>query len=537
MIGTDIKRALRHMAGGEIYHRGEAYYHGGYVVDWGITNDMEETAVFVHGEVNGSDMYEVGFRYDFAGGMIEENDCTCPYNDFCKHLVALGLEFAEVVQNFSLTPAARTQDPSDFCRHLVDYIEHGESLAPLLSEGTAPDLVRLRENLKRLGLSADLIPEEFLGKLLNYRAPAVLPRSVPAPAKPILKPRQNPMPKKFDLKKYFVVLDEHGGFMPTLRHRDNPYQYASIVNALGHRADLTKEECVVLEYIRNHGGHHPRTTLPDFAELFRLLKESGIPTYPNYYMYSSDPFEFVFDPPKLAATIAYIPAHREYDDGVRHEFVLRLTNVPDRLYDKVVSGKYMVVRRGKKLELHTLTEELGCIAARAAAFSEYDYRTMKHDRNWTPLRGNEVERLNEIIADASRMLDLTTANLAPEYVITRHTEVSPCIAVNYNAASSELTVTPAIDYGFFRQDVSESVYMSRRAGQESLMWRGSWEHPGTHIVIVDGERIGIAPVDKEQEIALHETLRDTDIGFTKTLRCNKSGARQVARFLGLMVNM
>jgi hypothetical protein len=537
MIGSDIKRALRHVADSDVYHRGEAYYHGGHVTERHILNDINETAVFVTGEVSGNDEYEAGFLYDFARGEIGENDCTCPYGDFCKHLVALGLVFAEIVQNFSLTPAARTENPADFCPRLLEYIEHGESLAPILSESTAPDMVKLRESLKQLGLSADMIPEEFLGKLLNYRAPAVLPRSVRAPAPPPPKPRPAPKPKKYDLKNYFVVLSGYDNFAPTLRHKDHPEQYASIVKLLEHGEDITQPQRELLEYIRKHGAHQSGAR-PDFGILLPLLKESGIPAYANYYdhhSYHSRPLEIECDPPKLAATIAYSPIHHAHLEATRHEFYFALTDVHDHNEARkmVVSGKCVVILVDNTLRLYALTDDIARILRRVAPVSRFDPKSKRYINvgNQATLSGEEVLRLNEIITDASRLLDLTTENLAPTYEITHHVEAPLCFVVDYDATASKLSIIAAIDYGPLRQDVSRSVYVSRRTGGDVLARREIWGHDGVHLVIVEDDRIDVAKVQPEKEFALYESLRHADLGFTKTLILNKSGSRRIAEFI------
>jgi len=78
------KELLREMAGPRIYSRGRGYYLGDRVE----IIKMDEN--LVEAQVRGTFMYVVRLRTDRKGTLVTE--CDCPYDDVCKHIVAVGLK-------------------------------------------------------------------------------------------------------------------------------------------------------------------------------------------------------------------------------------------------------------------------------------------------------------------------------------------------------------------------------------------------------------------------------------------------------------
>lgn len=75
---------LRNAVGPRIFARGEEYFQNGAVEILEITDE------YIEAEVWGTELYQVELR-DIEAGYIDA-DCTCPYWDICKHIVAVALE-------------------------------------------------------------------------------------------------------------------------------------------------------------------------------------------------------------------------------------------------------------------------------------------------------------------------------------------------------------------------------------------------------------------------------------------------------------
>ena len=535
MKGADIRKAFRLISESQIYARGEKYYRDGCVGEWSVVDDGEAHTIIVHGVVSGTETYNVGFRFDLEQYTIEDEECDCPYSDVCKHIVALGLSFADAFDSYlasgGIGIGSIEEIRSRFVAYAVKQLNGSEpafsAAYPLQEEHSDPylfEITRLRRELKNLGLTSEIIPEQFLETLLKFK-PATTPPSLKKAART----------KKIDLSKYFVALEEYSSLAPTWRHKDHPHEYASVVNVLDECSELTTKQRELLLYIKKYGAHQHGERC-DLAHLLPLLVESGIPAYADYYMSHSRPLSIDLSPAKLSATLSYSKEYVDYLEETRHSFSFAMPSNYFVSHDRqlVVQADAVVYMHGNTIELHRLSPTITKLVGRVEPNSRYDDQKRKWIQTGydTQLTGEEVAELNTIIVDCTKFLDFSTL-LTSDYEIVIHTKADPVLVVDYDRDKAQLIVTPVIDYGAARHDIAEGVYLSKKISGHRLARRTSFAHPGDHIIAVREKRIDIARFQPKEEFAFYKKLaaEGTDLGFTKTLKSFRMGNRKVRAYL------
>ena len=106
-----IRIALRDAVSPVIYRRGVEYYREGLVERW--WRDDQNGLLVITGEVRGSKRYEVTLEFDVDNEDLIEVSCSCPYDDVCKHIVALGLTFADSLEQEDKPRTAPTSRETD----------------------------------------------------------------------------------------------------------------------------------------------------------------------------------------------------------------------------------------------------------------------------------------------------------------------------------------------------------------------------------------------------------------------------------------
>jgi SNF2 family DNA or RNA helicase len=148
------------------------------------------------------------------------------------------------------------------------------------------------------------------------------------------------------------------------------------------------------------------------------------------------------------------------------------------------------------------------------------------------LTGDELAEFDQLNESVSQFFTLTAPPLNFTSRVIR-TRPQQGIVVNFDNEAQTLQVSPVIDYGMYRQDISESIYISRREKGDILSRREPFEHPGTHIITVSDNIIYCAKINKRKEIKFYEELvsRINEFGFTKTLKCQRRGNKQISEYL------
>ena len=515
-----IQRALKNETEPHIYSRGVSYFQGGRVLQWQAGDDQEDDTINITGKVRGSDMYTVIMEFDTRDETFVDLVCTCPYGDVCKHIVAVGLTFAESLRN-----GRRNSD-------IIDV----QAMDVQKNTDMQTDDMRLRTALEELGISSDSVPESLIGRLLQYRKPTF--SAVPVIARQQQKSGKPAKPKPFNPQNYRILLDAYHGYAPSLYEKNDAYQQADS-NKVLQQNGVTPTQRELLAYINDGKFSRDASPPPDTARLFPLLTQAGFPVFIGFSFYGSSPVTIELHPQALKADIVYEPTPMYADETViRHDFFLRMQEEywkgKNVWYDQAffINGASLVRDHGNVLELHQLTAPLAGIIARLKPVFDYEQHAQNVQYHQAILTGKEVEHFDQLVQDATRLFACTAPppQLVPQPVPAAP---QPALAVDFDNAAQSLCVMPVMNYGVYLQDVSESVYVSRRADGGTLRRRPPFAHPGSHIVTVEGGVIRHTKVRQKQEIQFYRELagKAQDFGFSKTLKCFKRGSRQLAEYL------
>jgi len=532
----DIKQALKNEVQSQIYSRGSGYFRDGQVRKMSIKNDKKDGALIViSGEVEGSETYDVALEYDAENNEFWEMECTCPYGDTCKHMVALGLAFADWVE----------KNPQE-----ADALIEKRIMEKQLETGKQQEVDEnlLRETLRNLGLSDKDIPQNIIAQLLGYRknkAQAAQSKTLTVSLKPVSANTPSPEEKPFNPKDYCIEINRYNGYTPIFYKKTYSYQQASIAETLS-RKDLTDAQRDLLIYIREGKFEQHNSPPPDPEKLFPLLIESGFPIYkylPYHGSNSRKPLLLDINPKPLEAEIVYESQHMYEDETkIRHDFFLRMPEIywkgKNVRWDDSpfhIQGPNIIrdIEESNTIELHQLTPSIAGIISRLEPVFDNKNSSGRNEKvkyHQAKLTGEELTHFDRLADDASHLLTLTSAppSLKPQ---AAKPAPHPAFLVDFDNTAQTLQIAPVVDYGIYKQDISESVYLSRRDRGETLQYRPTHENPGTHIIRVTDDTIYHAKINKKKEIDFYRKLINApDLGFTKTLKCRKNGQKQLTEY-------
>ncbi len=497
-MSNDFKRGLeselRDFFEPHIFSRGKSYFREG-LVDKLVVETQKSGILQVTAVVYGSEEYETSLSFN-PGRSFSGFECTCPYDDLCKHSAAVGLAFIEHYAKEAKKDTPRVHEA-------------------VVVAGTATPVSN--EILAALGGNAT--PEQIevlIQKLqeVKKQTETAIPSNVPVVAPP------SQSHETFTLKPYFLEFSEWNGKL-TLHHKDNPYQLASVKSILEHGDSLTPEQKVFFTFLKTVQSSSPYDVSgkdADFAQLFRLAKESGLPIYSSYGYGAHTPLTINLQPEKLKASLRLEETKNEYREHIHHEFIFEMPMTPAKDSVKFVAGTKSLLHIAKgTISVHTMSEEIAELISRVRPNSHFEYRsnTSSKPRMETELTHKETLRINDIIKDARQYLDFTTS-LTPDYEVQTYNQVTPVLLVDFSFEEGTLGIYPAIDYGCFIQNISESVSVNRSQGRLSIKYRGGFEHHGDDIIVFDQKNIRHAPIDRKAEVAHFKQFYDKDIGLNKT---------------------
>lgn len=181
-------KALDSIADRQSLIRGRDYFFDGKVHDFAHL-DEKSGQVLVTGRVMGSKRYAVTLRIDPAHNAVVRFTCSCPYHfgGACKHVVALGLAYADFVSTKPPSPEISDQTLdilNQFFRDkkvkvnqasllkLVSQLSKGKSTLPVATEISMSPIIR-RYPLKKISITISydavhdglrLMPEASYGK-------------------------------------------------------------------------------------------------------------------------------------------------------------------------------------------------------------------------------------------------------------------------------------------------------------------------------------------------------------------------------------
>lgn len=526
----DIKQALKNEVQSQIYSRGLGYFKSGRVGKWSVEKNKEEDeSLTISGTVKGNKTYKVELEYDFMTNEFWWMGCNCPYGDNCKHTVALGLAFVQWLEDNPQKAEALAEGKT------------AKALKQTDEEEQTAEEKRLRETLRSAGLADKNIPEGLIAQLLQYQ------KSEAKTAQDKIVVATNTAAsedKPFDPKDYCIVMHKYDGYTPTLYEKARFYQQASPVKILAQK-DLTPAQRDLLAYIKEEKFGNYKSSQPEVAKLFPLLVESDLPIYKYLPAFGNNNRKLIIDihPKPLEAEIVYESQHMYEDETkIRHDFFLRMPEIywkgKNVRWDDSpfhIQGPNIIrdIEESNTIELHRLTPSITGIISRLEPVFDNKNSSGRNEKikyHQAKLTGEELTHLDRLADDASQLLTLTSAppSLKPQ---AAKSSPHPAFLVDFDNSAQTLQIAPVVDYGIYKQDISESVYLSRRDRGDSLQHRPTYENPGTHIIRVTDDTIYHAKINKKKELDFYRKLINApDLGFTKTLKCRKNGQKQLTEY-------
>jgi superfamily II DNA or RNA helicase len=473
MTAKQIKAALHEASASHIYHRGWEYAHDGHVTHGQFAEDPSSGTLRLEGIVRGTRSYEAVVIFDAKRGGLKEYQCSCPYDNICKHIIALGLAFADANHPTRPSPAVKP-------------------------------------------LPRRLFPES----LLPQRSRQPVPR---------------PKVSQPGLDQYYFTLTAWDGYTPRLFRQQRLYEMASI-KQLAQHPDLTKAQRRLIGYLCQQRVNDQRAPGLDPTVLIPLLAAAQFPLYSSAGGYHGAPLTIELKPPPLRAELLHQPQPMSADPTqIHHRFVLRFDSQyweGHRFYNPpfAVYQTSVVHESSGTLALHLLPRALTALMGRIEPYTRQVGSGTQGPYYDVELGAADIVAYERIARAARKHLALTSppSNLTVEQSNT----CQPTLIVDYDVDEQILRVAPTVDYGIHRQAVSESVYVSRKWTGHQLMRRPMFAETDGLIVTVDDTILRYATVNAAKEKELYRTVSKhaLELGFTKTLKCVRRGVRAIDRY-------
>ena len=339
----------------------------------------------------------------------------------------------------------------------------------------------------------------------------------------------------FNPKDYYILVQGYDEDYLSFHEKIHPNKNFNL-NKILKIETLTSEQRELLLYIKNDQFDDDKSSFSDPIKRWISLAKSNFPIFQDYYDSDAEPVVIDLSPPPLQVEIIYKPEKIFIEENkIRHDFFLRM---PGKYWQGMdyfrphmvffVSGSFLMREYDNRVEIYQLTTFLINIISRLRPTFDYKLRSQKIKYYETRLNGKDIEKYNQLIDEAKQFLDLISS---PPNFISQPCLVKPQLEllVDFDNENQNLQITPVVDYGIYKQDISEVIYISHRWQGDVFVRREVYENPGTHIVTVENNIIYYIKIDPEKELKFYlEILRQvTAFGFTKTLKCKRSGAKKI----------
>jgi len=522
-------------------------------MEWSLVS-LEPDSLKIEGTVSGSYEYETEIIFNNSDLIITKAQCSCPYSLGCKHIVALGLCFQNLLQAFDRAVESDFQQGQNddslhdrilrFSRDSFRGDNHFKKGEGNISEKDN-ERSQFLSKLKALGLPVEMMGEKMISELFFLKSQSA-DHSSTVPPTSLLPTNTAEVEKPVaDLSEYYVRLDYR--LDPQLCRKDSPYMSTSLKKILA-RSDLSSSQRELLECLKSKEFANENKER-DLARLAELMEKSGIQastqSYSYSYYYDFKPISFGVEKiAKLKAVLSY-KARVRYDGAIRHTFILTM---PETYWGRssgygygtqkylVAGGNHVAHVTDKKITLYPMPALLASIVGRVDTDYKYDdYFYIKgsaSDRSrLAELTGEDVSRYEEIRRLAVQYLDLS--EVPPEYEVIKGNDQTKSFVVEYDSKEERLNISAIIDYGSIKQDVAESVCVKNTKGVKSLAIREEWRVKDTHRIVVQNKTIQLAKIDEKAEISFFEEIRNNSetLGFTRSARCVMEGQSKILKYL------
>ncbi|RJQ35659.1 hypothetical protein C4568_00515 [Candidatus Parcubacteria bacterium] len=530
-IGEALREELASMADSGIYARGRRYAQSGKVRS--VKERTEGDEVSVEATVRGSQAYKTEMSYDARSGVITAYECTCPYDgDLCKHVVALGLAYADAVD---------ARGAPDF--HTID------------------EIADMRAKLKAAGIPAAHIPEALLAQLaaaVRMREAHPSPASTwhhergvwtptdaapPSNPKPAKKPKaRKPFRDRYDLcisTRYDGSLENIG-----IYERESSSYYHAFESPedshklLKRELHLIDPERAVLEMLADAPARQRgKDDRLDYPRIVQAARDAGMRIMYKH-LYKKEPLTFLRQPSKPKAVLAL--KHRSSYVGAvntKHEYHTIELALPgfknsEKIAARAGENSVLIIEAGEAA-IYPMPQLLGRIVARAM-HEVYDYpytsrRSNESQAATAELTVDEYKRADDIAALCRQYLDATID--LPQGLTVQHHEPKALIVVDYSERERRLGILPSVDYGGAVLPVCATMQYSEKA--EGQMRRRQERSFGTaHVVRIDSGTVHIAPVAEklERELFALGLKQGERLGIARIGRATVRGG-QVANFI------
>jgi len=517
-----LRLGLEDEAVPEIFVRGERYYKSGRVIKCEADEEFDKVGItiMVSGTVRGSRTYKVTLDINAHDVEIIDYSCNCQYESFCKHIVALGLAYADKCDKSSGINSDSEED-------------------------------KLRASLVGLNIDPSLLSQDVLAKLLKAQKLSAQPNPEPKQHNWTRKKKVWEMTPKPFSERYEIELSANNGAITHVRLSErikNSWDYhvaypQSYKQLLIEEKQLTETEREVLVILHEHDVAKSKETkgyVLDYARLLRTVRSATIPVYYKHD-YANRKLLKWHEPTHLRTTFKMEDKEAYYGN---YSYKAVACVLPDLVgLHSYVAGPgddgLVVIARGM-VAIHPMPSLLSHIVARAIGHNSYIYNPQgvyeddsksRHTGAHTLLNDIELSQLNEIVLASKLNLDCTT-DIVDTHMVIKH-EPKAVIVLDYDRTKNILLVLPSVDYGGVRLSACDTFFFSNSRGREGSERRNDPAFGDALITRLDliTSSIHTAVVDEELERKLFMLgRRREDLGIKGTGRAIIKGQSKVAQF-------
>jgi len=568
---------LRQIVGSAVFSRGEGYFEDKLVGTIKVSKKGKADVIEAEAKVQGSRVYQTSMTFDIEANKFKQFICSCPYDwGECKHCIALGLKFADIYDDFVSrglvfeSKIENIQAVTDFFKNagdngklkfektyeaeesdldcgfetVADYqvtknidVTDGTDLSNNLTS-EQKKMQRLKKLLQMIGIDASALSQEAVEELSGKMKPGHAD---------MLERKAGKINEKISgtifSRKYYVVLDV--GYSAKIIIKSNEYlhygYFSNEPNAILEKEKdiLSPKQKELLEFLRSINYWYNEERI-DWGKIFSLIRDADLRIFFNAKTDKNE-LKFAEDIQKITARIGLVESSGYHHDEIvkQRDFVFELLG---EFYDKktirsLCGRESFILIKNNQIEIHPVSKKLVKILSRVlkAGQAYHDnryYREYEKEGGlrWeTELEENEIIRINEIIADARKFLNLET-DFVSQFELVKFEKNREAITIDFDGLGHQLRMRATMDYGFQKIDVAGTVYKSMRGGAANLVSNNFRNREKYHIEILD-DKINYARIDETGEIELFRKFHtEEQYGFGKKLRCVRKGAKQIAQF-------
>ncbi|MCK5510911.1 DEAD/DEAH box helicase [Candidatus Parcubacteria bacterium] len=562
--GSLLKSSLKRLAGSVIYSRGMGYYRLGHVESLRVfLFGSEKNKIEIRGEIAGTSDYKASLEFDLQKIKFTDSDCSCPCDFDCKHSVALGLKFADFFQAFlnQVDESYREISADGLRKKLVDWvnnqdlaknyafdeydeerdyeIERESEEDDEIIDGEFEDIEPYYKNQTKDELMDELkdaldigdAPRDVIDRLIRAIADKGMDKKVKKkntviPSTFPRTPKWQYVRKKFNAEKYYIVIKiNYNNKISSVEIKKNNHVAMEPGIFLQDYDDVTKIQKELFKFLESVNFYY---NISNYEKLFKLLRDSEIKIF---FEKKSNASELIFvkelENEKIKCELNLLSRICGYGEKSQKKFVFKL----DDEYKEskpflFFFGKKSVVKiDGQNVSFHELSESLVKLLE-SVELEKYRYNEYKKYFE-TILKEDEVIKLNEIIKDCRKYLDLKT-KIKPDFQVIKSVLAEPCMLVGYDNKKDLLEIQAVIDYGIEKVDVGRSVRRYHSKGRDSFQRWGD----DKYIIKTSKEKIEYAPIKRKKEIDLYRQFCyfGKDCGFKRSVECKVEGEKEIFKY-------